>query len=112
MATGRSRPGEGAAAILASDWYAQMIGAPLEPAQEALADAYPAPLVQLAGRVSPLRGLLLFGLADRARGLALTAGEPGFTTLLLGEAWLRRRRARIRLEVVKRRQHRPLRTHN
>ncbi len=109
MATGRSRPGEGAAAILASDWYAQMIGAPLEPAQEGLADAYPAPLVRLAGRVSPLRGLLLFHLARRARGLALTAGEPGFTTLLLGEAWLRRRRALVLLEVIERRPQRPLR---
>ena len=86
-----------------------MIGTPLEPAQEALADAYPAPLVRLAGRLSPLRGLLLFHLARRARGLALTAGEPGVTTLLLGEAWLRRRRAIVLLEVIERRPQRPLR---
>lgn len=85
-----------------------MTGAPLAAAGDALADAYPAPLVSLAGRLAPLRGVLLFGLARRARGVAITAAEPGATTLLLCEAWLRRRRAVVLLEVIERRPQRPL----
>ena len=47
--------------------------------------------------------------ARDARGLALTAAEPGATTVLLGEAWLRRRRSVVLLEVIERRPQRPLR---
>ena len=108
MATGSSRAGGGASPILASDWYARMTGAPLAAVGDALADAYPAPLVRLAARLAPLRGLLLFRLARRARGVAITAAEPGATTLLLCEAWLRRRRAVVLLEVIERRPQRPL----
>ena len=38
------------AAVLASDWYAEMVGEPLEPLGRALAEAYP------ARRCSPSRG--------------------------------------------------------
>jgi hypothetical protein len=86
-----------------------MIGAPLVPLGEALTRAYPPSLLRLAARLPALRGLLVLRLARRARGLALTAAEPGATAVLLGEAWLRRRRAVVLLEVIERRPQRPLR---
>ena len=53
--------------------------------------------------------MLILLAARDARGLALTAAEPGATTVLLGEAWLRRRRSVVLLEVIERRPQRPLR---
>lgn len=95
--------------MLASDWYAEMVGAPLEPLDRALAEAYPAPLLAAATRLPALRGLLAFHHARTARGLALIAAEPGTMTLLLCEAWLRRRRAVVLLELIERRPRRRLR---
>ena len=95
--------------MLASDWYAEMVGEPLEPLDRALAEAYPAPLLAVARRLPALRGLLAFHRARRARGLALIAAEPGATTVLLCEAWLRRRRAVVLLELIERRPRRPWR---
>ena len=95
--------------MLASDWYAEMVGQPLEPLDRALAEAYPAPLLAVARRLPALRGLLTFHRARRARGLALIAAEPGATTVLLCEAWLRRRRAVVLLELIERRPRRPWR---
>jgi hypothetical protein len=109
VATGSSPAAGGEPSILASDWYAQMIGAPLVPLGPALTEAYPAPVLRLAARRPALRGLLVLRLARRASGLALTAAEPGAATVLLGEAWLRRRRAVVLLEVIERRPQRPLR---
>ena len=105
---GSTPAGGDPASILASDWYAGMIGAPLVPLGRALAHAYPAPVLRLAARAPALRGLLTLRLARDARGLALTAAEPGATTVLLGEAWLRRRRSVVLLEVIERRPQRPL----
>jgi len=86
-----------------------MVGPPLVALGPTLAAAYPAPLLRLAARLPALRGLLVFLLARTARGLALTAAEPGATVALIGEAWLRRRRAVVLLEVIERRPQRPLR---
>jgi len=109
VATGSSRAGGDAAWILASDWYARMVGPPLVPIGKALAEAYAPPLLRLAARVPALRGWLIYRLARRVRGLALTAAESGATTALLAEAWVRRRRAVVLLEVIERRPQQPLR---
>lgn len=81
--------------ILAAGWYAERIGAPLIGLDRALGDAYPAWLLALARRVRPLRGLLLFLAARRARGIAIVFNDRGAATLLVLCALVGRRAPRV-----------------
>ena len=89
--------------MLASDWYAEMVGEPLEPLEPSARGGLSRSPARRRARLPVLRGLLAFHRARRARGLALIAAEPGATTVLLCEAWLRRRRAVVLLELIERR---------
>ena len=95
--------------MLASDWYAAALGEGFAGVVAALDGAFPGWLTRLAGRVPPLRGLLVFLLAADVRGAALIRGEPGLGTLLVLEALVRRRRAVVILELIARRPTRPTR---
>lgn len=95
----RSASGE----VIASDWYAEMLGEGFTGIDRAIDASFPGWLARLAGRLAPLRGLLVFRLAANRRGVALVRGEAGMGTLLLLEALLRRRRAIVILELIARR---------
>jgi len=95
--------------VLASDWYAAMLGDGFTPLGAALDGAFPRWLARLAREVPPLRGLLAFLLAADFRGAALIRAEPGLTTLLVLEAVIRRRRATVILELIARRPERRVR---
>jgi glycosyltransferase involved in cell wall biosynthesis len=85
--------------VLASSWYAEMLGGGLTNADEALRNGLPAPLRAAAAHIAPLRGLALHRLAGREGALVLTAGERGATTALVLAA-LRRRRRLVLLELI------------
>jgi glycosyltransferase involved in cell wall biosynthesis len=82
-------------AILAADWYAERIGPPFVGLSAALTERFPGWLVRLASRVGPLRGLLMFALARRARAVAVVHRDRGAATLLVLAASARGRSAPV-----------------
>jgi hypothetical protein len=97
------------AQVLAPGWYAELLGEGFAGAEALIERAFPAWLGGLARRVPAIRGLLLFRLAGDHRGSAVILGQPGAATLLFCEAWLRRRRGVVVLELIPRRPDRRLR---
>src|SRR5690348_11959544 len=85
--------------ILASSWYARMLGGELTDADEALRARLPAPLARLASGAGALRGLALHALSGPGGALVLTAGERGATTALVLSAFFGRRRV-VLLELI------------
>ena len=84
--------------VLTSSWYAAMLGAPCASIDDELPRR--GPLAWLAARSSLARGWLIFRAARRYDLLALVHGHPGSRTAIVLEAWLRRRRRLIVLELI------------
>jgi glycosyltransferase involved in cell wall biosynthesis len=57
-------------------------------------------MARLARRFGVVRGVMIFRLAARFELLALVYGHPGSRTAIFLEAWLRRRRSVIVLELI------------
>jgi glycosyltransferase involved in cell wall biosynthesis len=80
--------------VLASDWYAMVLGDRCASFDSALRSRFGARLAAAAERLPPLRGLLLHRLGGSYRLLAMVRSERGAATLLALDA-LRRGPARI-----------------
>jgi glycosyltransferase involved in cell wall biosynthesis len=81
--------------VLASSWYARMLGGGLIDVEEAIDDRVPGPLLPAVRRLALLRGLAVWALAGRGGALVLKRGERGALTAIAAAAWLGRRRVVI-----------------
>jgi hypothetical protein len=88
--------------ILAPDWYAEMIGPPCVQAEDAIVQRFGTRMASLSACCGPLRGLLVALAARPGDVIAAIKKAPGTTTLLLVEAWVRRRRRVVVLEFLPR----------
>jgi len=97
------------APVLVPSWYAEMLGEGFEATDRAIEGNSPRWLVELARRVPAIRGILAFHRARDRPGSAVILGDPGTATVLFLEAWARRRRAVVVLELIPRRPDRRIR---
>ena len=81
--------------MLASSWYARMLGGGLIDVEEAIDDRVPGPLLPAVRRLALLRGLAVWALAGRGGALVLKRGERGALSAIAAAAWLGRRRVVI-----------------
>jgi hypothetical protein len=88
--------------LIDADHYAHLLPGIGSSAGELLAERYPRWLLALAGRIGALRGVLVFRLARGFEGVVAINRGQGEATLTVLEAWLRRRRTVVLLELIAR----------
>ncbi|MGI8726416.1 MAG: glycosyltransferase [Solirubrobacterales bacterium] len=112
----RAHPDEGrrrqprAGAVLATDWYAEKLGAPIVGVDVQLGRQLPRWLVAAAESLGPLRGLLIARVARGFERVALVQGSPGTITFAVCERLRPGPPRLVLLEMIDRpRPRRPLR---
>lgn len=91
-----------AGSIVAPDWYAEMIGAPLVAVRHAVEARWGSWLASVADRIGPLRGLLIWLAVGRDQRVAMIKGTAGVVTFATLDRLTRRPRRLVLVEMIDR----------